>query len=114
MEFFLKYKTVLLRFAGALMIVIGFAIHFWTAPKEGVSEMEIAAANVARMEASVSGVGGSSKKTQSTQKYLEELKSTQEKQMRYLTIIAMVLGVGCLGFSFIKPKSDFLKKHSTS
>jgi uncharacterized protein YjeT (DUF2065 family) len=106
LEFFLKYKTVLLRSVGGLMIVAGFAIHFWTAPKEGVSEIEIAAANVARMEASVSGASSSSKKTQNSQKYLEELKSTQEKQMRYLTIITMVLGVGFLGFSFIKPKND--------
>jgi uncharacterized protein YjeT (DUF2065 family) len=106
LNFFLKHKTVLLRLVGGLMLVVGFAIYFWTAPKEGVSEIEAAAANVARMEASVSAAGSSSKKTQSSQKYLEELKSTQEKQMRYLTIIAMVLGAGFLGYSFIKPKND--------
>lgn len=91
---------------GLLLLLVGFAVHFWTAPKEGLSEMEIAAANVARMEASVAGVGSSSKKAQSSPKFLEEFKNTQEKQMRYLTIIAMVIGVGFLGYSFMKPKND--------
>lgn len=106
MELFLKYKTVLLRSIGALMLMVGFVIHFWTSPKEGVSEAEVAAANIARMEASVTGTGGSNKKAQSTSKFLDELKSTQEKQIRYLTIIAMLFGAGFLGYSFVKPKSD--------
>jgi hypothetical protein len=90
------------------MLVVGFAIYFWTAPKEGVSEIEAAVANVARMEASMAGPNNAAvkPKTQSSAKILEELKSTQEKQMRYLTIFAMILGVGFLGYSFIKPKSD--------
>ena len=37
-------------------------------------------------------------------KFLEELKNTQAKQMRYLTIIAMIFGVGFLGYSFVKKK----------
>jgi uncharacterized protein YjeT (DUF2065 family) len=108
LEFFLKYKTVLLRFAGTLMLLVGFTIHFWTTPKEGVSDIEIAAANVARMEASVAGTKNSAKqaKTQSSAKILEELRNTQEKQLRYLTIFAMLLGVGFLGYSFVKPKND--------
>jgi len=108
LNFFLKHKTVLLRLGGGLMLIVGFTIHFWAAPKEGVSEMEIAAANVARMEASMAGSNNAAvkPKTQSSAKILEELKSTQEKQMRYLTIIAMVLGAGFLGYSFIKPKND--------
>ena len=104
MDFFLKYKTVILRTAGALMLVVGFAVHFWVTPKEGFTKSELAAANVARMEAKVRG--GSSKSAKSAKKndskYLDELKNTQEKQMRYLTIIAMVLGVGFLGYSFVK------------
>jgi uncharacterized protein YjeT (DUF2065 family) len=106
LEFFLKYKTVLLRFVGVLLLLVGFAVHFWAAPKEGLSEMEIAAANVARMEASIAGVDSSTKKAQSTPRFMEEFKNTQEKQMRYLTIIAMILGVGFLGYSFMKPKND--------
>ena len=102
MEFFLKHKTVILRTFGGLMIVVGFVIHFWVTPKEGISEVEMAAANVARMEASVAGYGSSSKAAkQSSSEYLEEFKNNQEKQMKYLTILSMVLGVGFFGYSFI-------------
>ena len=103
MEFFLKHKTVILRTLGGLMILIAFVVHFWVTPKEGISEVEMAAANVARMEASVAGHGSSSKAAkQSSLEYLEELKNNQEKQMKYLTILSMVLGVGFFGYSFIK------------
>lgn len=95
-----------MRSLGGLMIVIGFAIHFWTAPKEGVSANERAAANVARMEAKVAGQSSTESKTskKSDSKFLDELKNTQEKQMQYLTIIAMILGVGFLGYSFMPKK----------
>lgn len=103
MDFFLKHKTVILRTLGGLMIVLGFAVHFWVTPKEGISESDMAAINVARMEASVSGKGsGSQAAKQSTSDYLEELKNNQEKQMKYLTIMSMILGVGFLLYSFIK------------
>lgn len=106
MEFFLKHKTVILRSLGGLMLIVGFAVHFWATPKEGISEVEMAAANVARMEASVAGKSSGSSKApkQSSAEYLEALKSTQEKQMKYLTILSMVLGVGFLGYSFINKK----------
>ena len=88
------------------MLVIGFVVHFWVTPKEGFTKNEIAAQNVARMEAKSSG--GSSSSQKSTKKddssFLKEMKSTQAKQMRYLTIIAMILGVGSLGYSFVKKK----------
>ncbi len=107
MEFFLKHKTVILRTLGGLMVVLGFIVHFWVTPKEGFSEVEIAAANVARMEASVAGQSSSSKSAkQSSSEYLEELKNNQEKQMKYLTILSMVLGVGFVGYSFIKKEEE--------
>jgi len=103
LEFFLKHKTVILRTLGGLMILIAFMVHFWVTPKEGLSEVEMAAANVARMEASVAGPSSSSKAAkQSASQYIEELKNTQEKQMKYLTILSMVLGVGFVGYSFVK------------
>ena len=108
MDFFLKYKTVITRSLGALMLVIGFAVHFWATPKEGVSANDIAAANVARMEAKVAGKSSpqskSSKKDDS--KFLDELKDTQAKQLQYLTIIAMILGVGFLGYSFMPKREE--------
>lgn len=107
MEFFLKHKTVILRSLGSLMLVVGFGIHFWVTPKEGLSANQKAAANVARMEAKVKGSSAKSSKSpqKDSSKFLEELKNTQEKQMQYLTILAMIIGVGFLGYSFM-PKKD--------
>ena len=108
MGFFLQHKAVILRIVGSLMLVIGFAIHFWVTPKEGLSENDKAAARVARMEAQVKGSSSKSSKSskQDTSKFLEELKSTQAKQMQYMTILAMLFGVGFLGYSFISKKED--------
>ncbi len=88
------------------MLLIGFVVHFWATPKEVLTQNEIAAANVARMEAKVAGGSTKSKKSKKKDdsKFLEELKNTQAKQLQYLTIIAMIMGVGFLGYSFIKPK----------
>lgn len=88
------------------MLLIGFVIHFWATPKEGLSKNDIAARNVARMEAKATSSSSNGKKSvkKDDSKFLNELKSTQAKQMRYLTIIAMILGVGSLGYSFVKKK----------
>ena len=105
MEFFLKYKRVLFRVFGAVMLLIAFVVHFWQTPKEGISEAQLAAQNIARMEASVAS--SSSKTTQAkpdASKFIEELKSAQEKQMQYITIFIMMFGVGFLRYSFLRPK----------
>ena len=90
------------------MLVVGFAIHFWTTPKEGISANDRAAANVARMEAKVKGQSSTQSKpsNKSDSKFLDELKNTQAKQLKYLTIIAMILGVGFLGYSFMPKKKE--------
>jgi len=108
MEFFLKHKTVIMRSLGGVMLVIGFAIHFWATPKEGISANDRATANVARMEAKVKGQSSTQSKSskKSDSKYLDELKDTQAKQLQYLTIIAMILGVGFLGYSFMPKKEE--------
>ncbi len=108
MEFFLKHKIVIIRSLGALMLVAGFAIHFWTTPKEGISANDRAAANVARMEAKAKGQSSTQSKSskKSDAKFLDELKGTQAKQLQYLTIIAMIFGVGFLGYSFMPKKQE--------
>lgn len=108
MEIFLKYKIVIFRSLGGLMLLIGFSVHFWATPKEGISANEIAAANVARMEAKVAGQNSQQSKAskKNDSKYLDELKNTQAKQMQYLTIVAMILGIGFLGYSFIPKRED--------
>lgn len=108
-ELFTKYKIVIFRTAGSIMLLVGFALFFWITPKDVVSENEIAAANVARMEASVSGGSLGTKKAPKpeTSKFVEELKNAQKKQVQYLTILTMVFGVGFLAYSFLsKPKND--------
>jgi hypothetical protein len=104
LEFFIRHKIVILRSLGALMLVVGFVVQFWITPKEGFTKNEIAAANVARMEAKVAGGSGSSGRVPKTDtsKFLKELKNTQAKQKQYLTIISMILGVGFLGYSFVR------------
>ncbi|MDD2566588.1 MAG: hypothetical protein PHI89_00435 [Thiovulaceae bacterium] len=108
-HFLLKNKTILLRVLGGLLLVVGFAVHFWANPKPAYSEAEIAAANVARMEASVRGSSTQNMphaKKSSASIFAEEYQSTREKQMRYLTIIVMVLGSGFLVYSFLPKKKQ--------
>ena len=106
MKLFLKYQEIILRVGGGLLLLTGFIIHFWVVPPKGMSENERASANLARIEASVSG---SSKNLQANKKadtshFIKKLKETQKKQLEYLTIVSMVLGSLSLGYSFVKRK----------
>lgn len=106
-EIFIKNKIVILRTLGMLMLVIAFVVHFWATPKEGFTKNEMAQRNLDRMESHALRDSGASSKPQksSSAKVMQELKNKQKKQMEYLTIIVMILGIGSLGYSFIKPKS---------
>jgi len=105
-EIFIKNQTMIFRSVGGLMFVIAFVVFFWTTPKEGLSQNEKAARNVARMEASMSrGSSNSSSVSKSKNSpIMKSYKDTQAKQMRYLLIISMILGVGFLGYSFVRKK----------
>lgn len=108
MEYFLQYKIVILRSLGALMLVIGFAVHFWVVPQKGLSANDKAAARVARMEASAKGESSStshaSKKDDT--KFLKAMQETKAKQVKLITLLAMAFGVGFLGYSFIPRKDE--------
>ena len=107
MQFFLQHKTVILRTVGTFFLLIGFIVRFWVMPQEGVSQSDIAAVNVARMEASVKGVASSKhKEKKESSHFLKKLKDTQKKQLEYLTIIVMILGAISLGYSFIKKREE--------
>ena len=111
MEFFLKHKTVIFRTLGVVFLLTGFLIKFWVMPQEAVSQNDRAAANLARIEASVAGVSHkSAKKKVDNTHFLKKLKDTQKKQLEYLTILAMILGSISLGYSFVgkskETKSD--------
>lgn len=108
MNFFLKHKIVILRSIGAFFLIVGFVVHFWAMPKTvAVSANDVAAANVARMEASVSGHTKSNKKTKPNMSHISKsLMNTQQKQLEYLTIFAMIFGVLFLAYSFVKKEKD--------
>jgi|GEM_PF-1135059 len=108
-EIFIKNRIVIFRTLGLVMLLVGFTVYLWTAPEEVSIENKIAAVNVARMEASVSVVKVSRKEAPKSEasKFIEELENAQNKQIQYLTILSMVLGVGLFAYSFIpKLKSD--------
>lgn len=99
----MKYKTLIFRTVGVLMLVIGFVIFFWKTPKAGVSENEIAAANVARLEARASGSSSASSPAKpDTSKILEKFKETRESQVKYFMILVMIAGAGFVLYSFLK------------
>ena len=107
MEYFVKHQKVIVRSLGAFLLIVGFVVNFWVTPKKAMSANEIAAANLARMEASV--VGTSTKKVQKKADpthISKALKATRAQQLRYATIFAMVLGALFLGYSFIKKEED--------
>lgn len=109
MEFFLKHQIVIFRTLGAFLLIVSVAAFFWTAPKKGYTENEIAAANVARMEARVASQmgGGATKKSEPDASAIaEKLKNTRADQLRYTLIVMMIFGVIFLGYSFISGKKD--------
>ena len=101
MEFFKKNKIIVLRSIGGLMLFISFILYFWDAPQKKLTQNERAAANIARMEAKVSSATTSRTKNEGS-KFLQNLKETQDKQLRYMLIFFMIFGLGFLGYSFIK------------
>ena len=102
MQFFLQYQKLIFRIFGVFLLLLGLIVHFWIVPKEGVSQNALASANVARMEASVKGVGGSASSRPQSKKspFLEKFEVTKKKQIEYLTIIVILLGSLALIYSF--------------
>ncbi len=108
MEFFKKHQKEIVRAIGALLLIVGFVINFWVTPQKAVSANDIAAANLARIEASVQGGSGTQKvkKKPDTSHISKALKVTRQKQMKYLTIFSMILGALFLAYSFLKKEES--------
>ena len=103
MDYFKKYQKNILRVSGVIFFLIAFVVHFWATPQKAVSKDSIAAANVARMEASVRGVSTKEVKKKADPSHIAKaLKATRAKQMEYLTIFVMLLGGIFVIFSFLK------------
>jgi len=106
-DFFLKYQKKIFRILGVVLFVVGFVVNFWFMPQKAVSQNELAEANVARMEASVQGSGTKTKKAKPDASHISKaLKATRSTQIKYLTIIAMVIGALSLGYSFMKKEEN--------
>ena len=98
---------MILRSLGAFLLLTGFVINFWVTPQKGVSQNAVALANVKRMEASVQGASKQKVKQKPAVAHIAKaLKATRAQQIKYMTIIAMVLGALFLGYSFLKKEED--------
>ena len=89
------------------MLIVGFVVYFWTTPQKGMSANELAQKNLQRMEASVQGASSIKQKAKPDPSHIAKaLKTTRAQQMRYLTIITMLLGVGFLLYSLVAKKEE--------
>ena len=108
MEFFKKHQIILFRTIGVFLLIVSLAAFFWTTPKQAYTDNEIAAANVARMEARIAGkLGGNTKANKADKSpFLKKFQDTREKQIRYALILMMIFGLGFLVYSFLSGKRD--------
>ena len=107
MNYLKKYQKELFRIVGGFLLVVGFVVNFWVTPKKAVSQNELAAANIARMEASVQGKSTQKVKKRADPSHIAKaLKQTRAQQMHYITLFAMIVGALFLLLSFLKPKKE--------
>jgi multisubunit Na+/H+ antiporter MnhG subunit len=106
LEFFKKHQKMIIRGLGAFLLIVGFVIHFWAKPQKAVSANAIAAANLARMQASVKRGTAAVSKKPATLHISKALKETREKQLRYMTIFFMIVGTLFLLYSFLKKEES--------
>lgn len=83
-----------------MFLLVGFVVHFWFRPNTAISQNELAALNVARMESKVSGTTLVQEQKSSSFHVMKSLQERQEQHMQYLTIIVMAIGVISLIVSF--------------
>ncbi|MEA1982712.1 MAG: hypothetical protein U9N39_04115 [Campylobacterota bacterium] len=106
MDFFLKHQQLILRTIGGLFLLVGFVVQFWVVAQPKATQNDLASANLARMEASISGSSKITQNKSNSSKFLNELKKKQKKQLEYVTYFIMLLGVLSLGSSFLKKKEE--------
>ena len=99
-------KKVASKIMGVNFLVMALVLLFWSQPKEGMSEDEKAAANVARMEAQASD--NSQKKVSQSPSFMKDYKQTQKTQLRVFLIFMVISGTGFLVYGFLKKEDIFL------
>jgi hypothetical protein len=106
-EWIKQYQRQLSMGVGVVLIVISAAWLFWDMSKSAVSDEEAkAAANVARMEARMSGTSTATQKAPDKPIFMDVYKAKQKEQLKYTIIIMMIAGIGFVGYSFIRRKKD--------
>ncbi len=100
-----KNQKLAAKITGINFLLMTLLMLFWSQPKEGMSEEERAAANVARMEARVEGSSG--KSSPSNLNLMKKHQETQKAQLRVTLILMSLCGFGFLIYGFLK-KDDSL------
>jgi len=103
-EWVKKNKSFAAKVMGANFLLMALLLLFWSQPKEGMSENEKASANLARMEAKVSG--SSQKKASEPPSLMKEYREKQKAQLQIFLIIMVIAGVGLLGYGFFKKEES--------
>ena len=93
-------KRLASKIMGVNFLVMALVLLFWSQPKEGMSEDEKSAANVARIEAQASG--NSQKKASQPPSFMQDYKKTQNTQLRVFLILMVISGAGFLAYGFLK------------
>ncbi len=104
LEWVQKNQKLAAKITGVNFLLMTLVMLFWAQPKTGLSDEEKAAANVARMEARVSG---SNKQVsgKSNLDIMKEHRQKQQQQLRITLIIMSMCGAGFLAYGFLKKEN---------
>ncbi len=97
-------KRLASKIMGVNFLVMALVLLFWSQPKEGMSENEKAAANVARMEAKASG--NSQEKASQPPSFMKDYKQTQKTQLRVFLILMVISGAGFLAYGYVNKEDS--------
>lgn len=103
-EWLIRHQKIVSRSVGILLILGAAVSLFWDMRGGGVSEEErLAAERVAQYEARMHAqMAGSQKKSAEKPYFMEAYKEKQEQQLRYAVVIALTIGIGFVGYSFLR------------
>ena len=107
MNFFQKHIVAIFRFAGVVFLLSACIVYFLNSAPKSLTPQERAIMNVARMEGQVkTQMRVEVNRPHSGTHLSKGMKDSHEKQLKYFTILAMLFGVGLIGYSFIPKKEE--------
>ncbi|MEA3373488.1 MAG: hypothetical protein U9Q62_07345 [Campylobacterota bacterium] len=103
-EWIKEHQKKLSLSLGVLLIIGAVASLFWSNLDSGVTDEErMAAASVARMEARMSGQSsGAQQQAPEKPMFSSDYRETQKEQLRYAVVIALIFGIGFVGYGLLK------------